>query len=171
MTIIPLALAALVLAANPASGPSFSPLNQNAIAPLWEKISHSPSHPPLNPHAIVPQALPGLTVMMGETWIFHIDNGQPAGARRASPDEKPDSGEIKVTLDRGGGATMIVTNNSEDWYTYRAFISAKPGHKGNRTGMCTLAPGRQSFESWPEPFPAIRLADFTEAPDGEIRCD
>jgi hypothetical protein len=118
------------------------------------------------------QALPGLTIMMGETWIFHIENGQPAGARRAGADEKPGEGEIRVTLDRRGGATMTVINNSEEWYNYRAFISAKPGHKGNRTSVCTLgAGGWPMVEHWPEPFPAIRIADFTEAPDGRIRCE
>lgn len=141
------------------------------VATLPANPAHSPSFSPLNPDAIAPQALPGLTILMGETWIFHIENGQPAGARRAGPDEKPASGEFKATLDRSGGATMIVTNNSGEWYNYRAFITAKPGHKGNRTSVCTLMPGgRQVFENWPEPFAAIRIADFAEAPDGEMRC-
>jgi hypothetical protein len=172
MTIIPLALAALMLSANSASSPSLSPLYQNAIAPLWGKIPHSPSLPPLYPNATAPQALPGLTIMMGETWIFHIENGQPAGARRAKPDDEPVEGEIKVTLERSGNwVTMNVINNTDEWYDYRAFISAKPGHKGNRTSVCTLASGGfQAMESWPQPFPAIRIADFTEARDGRINC-
>ena len=105
------------------------------------------------------QELPGLTVLMGESWIFHIEKGQPAGARRAGSDDKPGEGEIKVTLSRDGGATMIVTNNSGEWYDYRAFISAKPGHKGNRTSVYTLMDGgRMAVETWPEPFPPPRAA-------------
>jgi len=118
------------------------------------------------------QQLPGLTILMGETWIFRVEQGQPTGARRAKPDDRPGEGEIGMTLERGGGGVVLaVTNNSGEWYNYRAFISAKPGHKGNRTSVCTLMPGgRLNIERWPEPFPAIRIADFSEAADGDIRC-
>lgn len=118
------------------------------------------------------QQLPGLTILMGETWIFRVAQGQPAAARRAKPDDKPAKGEIKVTLDRSDGAPiLIVTNNSDEWYNYRAFISLKPGHKGNRTSVCTLRPGeRPTVAEWDEPFPALRIADFSEAADGDIRC-
>ncbi|MEZ0244656.1 MAG: hypothetical protein ACAH11_14875 [Sphingomonas sp.] len=116
------------------------------------------------------QALPGLTILTGETWIFHIENGQPAGARRASPDSEPASGEIKVSLLRERGVTMIVTNKTEEHYAYRAFISVKPNHKGNRAEICSLMPGSVTVETWPEGFPAIRLADFTETPDPNEPC-
>lgn len=139
--------------------------------------AHTPPLPPLNNGATAPQELPGLTILMGETWIFRIEKGQPAGARRAEPDAEPGKGEIKVTLSRDGGATMTVVNNSGEWYNYRAFISLKPGHKGNRTSVCTLMDGGgimegggMVVESWPQPFPAIRIADFTEAPEGQMRC-
>lgn len=142
------------------------------LSPDDMPIASSSTLSPLYPHAIAPQQLPGLTIMLGEAWIFRVEQGQPAGARAAKPDDKPGEGEIRVTLDRDQrGVMMVVTNNSGEWYNYRAFISAKAGHKGNRTSVCTLMPGeRISVEMWPEPFPAIRIADFTEARDGELRC-
>jgi hypothetical protein len=120
--------------------------------------------------AAAPQALPGLTIMAGETWIFHLERGQPAGARKVNPDSEPAAGEIKVTLLREQGMTMIVTNRTEDTYAYRAFISVKPDHKGNRAEVCALAPGQVTVEHWTESFPAIRLADFHEGPDSDEPC-
>lgn len=120
-----------------------------------------------------PQAEGGLVIRLGETWFFHIENGQPAGARRAGKDDKARPGELIAALDGEGrgGATLSITNGGEAWYDYSAFIVAKPGHKGNRTSTCTLmGGGRSAFESWPEAIPAIRLADFREVPAGQLRC-
>lgn len=122
--------------------------------------------------AAAPQeAQPGLIVHMGETWFFHVENGQPAGARLAGKDDKARPGELIVSLEGEGGTTMSVTNGSEIWYDYSAFIVTKPGHKGNRTSVCTLmGGGRSAFENWPEAIPAIRIADFREVPAGQMQC-
>ncbi|MCW3847010.1 hypothetical protein OF829_07140 [Sphingomonas sp. LB-2] len=109
---------------------------------------------------------------MGETWFFHVENGQPAGARLATgSDDSARPGELIATLDHSGMTMLSVTNGTPNWYDYTAFIVTKPGHKGNRTSVCTLmGGGRVAFESWPESFPAIRLTDFREVPAGQMRC-
>lgn len=123
--------------------------------------------------AAAPQnAQPGLVIRAGESWIFTVKDGLPANPHRASGKDKPAKGEILATLEfEGNGSTLAVTSNDEVWWNYRAFIVAKPGHKGNRTSTCTLMNGeRTAIEQWPEAVPAIRLADFTFASDGQIRC-
>ncbi|MDF7777584.1 hypothetical protein P1X14_20175 [Sphingomonas sp. AOB5] len=118
-----------------------------------------------------PQDQPGLIVRAGESWIFSIKDGQPADPRKVADDAKPAKGELMVTLDIAGATVMTVANNDEGWWNYRAFIVVKPGHKGNRTSTCTLMNGgREAFEQWPEAIAAIRLADFTPAGDGDLRC-
>lgn len=117
------------------------------------------------------EAQPGLVIHMGETWFFHVENGQPAGARRASKDDKAQPGELIASLDDRGMTMLSVTNGGEIWYDYSAYIVTKPGHKGNRTSVCTLmGGGRSAFESWPEHIPAIRIADFREVPEGQMQC-
>ena len=119
------------------------------------------------------QADGGLVIRLGETWFFHIEHGQPTGFRRAGKDDKARPGELIAALDGEGrgGTTLSITNSGEAWYDYNAFIVTKPGHKGNRTSTCTLmGGGRSAFERWPDAIPAIRLADFREAPVGQMRC-
>jgi len=122
--------------------------------------------------AAAPQeAQPGLIVRMGETWFFHVENGQPTGARLAGKDDKARPGELIVSLDLDRGSVLEITNSNAAWYDYRAFIVTKQGHKGNRIGTCTLmGGGRAAHERWPEPIPAIRLADFRQAPVGQVQC-
>ena len=117
------------------------------------------------------EAESGLLVHRGETWFFHIENGQPAGARLAGKSDKALAGELSATLDFQGMTMLSVSNGSDIWYDYRAFIITKPGHKGNRISVCTLmGGGRGAFETWPESFPAIRLTDFHEVPAGQMQC-
>ncbi len=115
---------------------------------------------------------PGLFVRMGESVIFHIDQGQPVDPRPASESDAPGAGEIKLTLEFKSGSTMmVVTNNSQDFLNYRAFITPDPDKNGQSTSVCTLmSGGRSAFESWGGRLPGIRVSDFAKAPDGEMRC-
>lgn len=115
--------------------------------------------------------LPGLTIRTGETWIFHVIGGQPVDARRANSGDTPGPGELMISISGRMGTMMSITNNSDVWYDYSAFLTPKPGKKGIRTSVCTLmAGGRQSFENWPQAIPAVRVTDFTRATPGEMRC-
>ena len=117
------------------------------------------------------QPYQGLTIQSGESWIFRIDNGQPIDARKVDAQAEPSKGELKVTLDPSMGTTMSVTNNSDLWYNYHAFMTAKAGTEGKRTSVCTLmGSGRGAFENWPQHVPAIRIANFTAAGEGEMIC-
>jgi len=116
-------------------------------------------------------AQPGLTVQMGEAWIFHVENGQPAGARKAAEGDKPGEGEFRISLGSSLGTTMTIVNNSPTAYNYHAFVTSRRGGKGSRTSVCTLMNnGRMAFENWPQAIPAIRVADFTPAKDDEMGC-
>jgi len=115
--------------------------------------------------------LPGLTVKLGESWIFKIQDGQPADARLATADEQPAPGEIRVSLSDPKGRQMSLINNSPTPYNYRAFITSKPGKVGKRTSVCTLmSKGRAAIEVWPDRFPAIRIADFVPVEEGRMQC-
>ena len=115
--------------------------------------------------------LPGLTVKMGESWIFRIENGQPADARPAAKGDKPATGELMVEMKASNGTTLTVTNNGETWYNYRAFITSSPEKKGQPTSVCTLmGGGRFAFEMWPNAIPAIRVSDFEPADEGAMVC-
>jgi hypothetical protein len=124
------------------------------------------------PAAAQNDQLPGLTIRNGESWIFRVQDGQPVDARKADGKEEPAKGELRVTVSAMGGTMMSVTNNSDIWYNYHAFITTKPGKKGTPTSVCTLmGGGRGAFESWPGgAIPAIRIADFTPADEGSMSC-
>ena len=53
-----------------------------------------------------------LTVRTGETWVFSVRNGDPAGARKVAGSARPAKGQIKVSVRRLMGTSMFVTNNS-----------------------------------------------------------
>ena len=112
----------------------------------------------------------GLTVQAGESWIFRVENGQPADARKVDANAEPAKGELKVTLDHSMGTTMLVSNKTDHWYNYQAFATAEPGSKGVRTSVCTLGAGISAFENWPQPIPAIRITNFTETGEGAMVC-
>lgn len=115
--------------------------------------------------------LAGLTVKLGESWIFKVQDGQPAEARMATAGEQPGEGEILVTLADQKGRLMKMINNSPTPYNYRAFITSKPGKAGKRTSVCTLMSNRRAaLENWSDRFPAIRIADFTAVEEGRMQC-
>jgi hypothetical protein len=117
------------------------------------------------------KTLPGLLIKSGETWIFHLENGQPANPRTATEADKPGKDELKVSLSPDPGAMLTITNNTSQFLNYRAFITPKPGKKGTSTSVCTvMSNGRKAFEVWQNAVPAIRLADFTPAQDEEVIC-
>lgn len=111
----------------------------------------------------------GLVVKMGEVWLFHLENGQPAGAHPASPDAKLAPNELMVKVEAINGTLMSVTNNSDKFLNYRAAIVAG-GHE-KPTSVCTLLNnGRGAFEMWPYPIGAIRLSDFEPAAENTMVC-
>ncbi|NML07739.1 hypothetical protein [Sphingomonas sp. G-3-2-10] len=157
-------IAAIVFLLLPAAAP-YSPPSGGAA---FSEYRCQPCQPDL-----LQSGPPGLVVRAGESWIFTVKDGLPADARPAARNDKPAKGEIFVTLEfEGGASVMAVTSNDEVWWNYRAFIVSKPGHKGNRTSVCTLMNGeRTAIERWPGPVPAIRLADFSFASDRQLRCE
>ena len=118
--------------------------------------------------AASPVSAKGLTVRMGETWIFAIDRGQPAHARKVAVTASPAPNQIKVSVQPMMGTTMTVTNNSKFDYAYRAML-VMPGGKGGASKVCVVpAHGRVAFEHWPKPVAAVRLSDFKPAPAGAL---
>jgi hypothetical protein len=107
----------------------------------------------------------GLRVRAGESWIFRIQDGQVVDARKVDGNAEPAKGELKVKVSSMMGTMMTITNNSDTWYNYHAFLGRK------RTSVCTLmGGGRGAFENWPGAISEIRIADFTPAPEGEMSC-
>src|SRR5215213_7655063 len=84
------------------------------------------------------QVSPGLVIHSGETWIFRVEQGQPAAARKADAHAQPASGELLVSITPQIGTTMAVKNNSGKAYDYRAFMMRQPGDREERTSVCTL---------------------------------
>jgi len=118
--------------------------------------------------AASPVSAKGLTVRMGETWVFAIDRGQPARARKVAVTALPAPNQIKVSVQPMMGTTMTVTNNSKYDYAYRARL-VMPGGKGGPSKACAVpAGGRMAMEHWPKPVAAVRLSDFKPAPAGSL---
>ncbi len=112
---------------------------------------------------------PGLTVKGGETWIFHLEYGQPAGAHLAAENAKLAPGELMVSLKAENGTMMIVTNNTDKFLNYHATMVA--GAREKATSVCTLmSNGRMGFENWPYSIRAIRLSDFEPAAENTMAC-
>src|SRR5438552_2943600 len=61
-----------------------------------------------------------LTMRPGETWLFTIDHGQPAKARKVVETASPARGEVKASVRTLFGTMMTITNNSSTGYTFQA---------------------------------------------------
>jgi len=77
--------------------------------------------------ATAPAAAAPLTIHTGETWLFAIERGDPARARKAEPTANPAPGEIRVTLRALFGTMMTISNNSAQGYTFRAELIGADG--------------------------------------------
>ena len=116
--------------------------------------------------AAVPAHAQGLTVRLGETWIFVLSKGQPAKARKVDAAASARRGEIKVSVRSMLGTTMTINGNVAKPYIYRATIIGDDG-KSIPARSCTLPADNQlSFEHWPQQAVAVRLSDFKPAPKG-----
>src|SRR5215207_3955628 len=80
--------------------------------------------------ATSPVSAKGLTVRMGETWVFAIERGQPARARKVAASASPVANQVKVSVQPMLGTTMWVTNNSKYDYAYRALLITPDGKTG-----------------------------------------
>lgn len=109
-----------------------------------------------------------LTVHTGESWVFTVKNGQPAGAHQVELSAKPGKGQIMVSVKPMMGTSMFMTNNSAVAYTFRAEL-IRDG-KATAGRPCTLpAKARPIFEQWQEKADAVRIGHF-EAAGTEGRC-
>ena len=100
-----------------------------------------------------------LTIRTGESWVFTVQKGEPANARKVDAQAKPAKGELMVTLRALFGTNMIMTNNSSTPYTYRAelFVGGKP----SAARTCALpANAEPTLEQWPQKADAIRIGSF-----------
>ncbi|WP_292996038.1 hypothetical protein [Novosphingobium sp. UBA6272] len=117
--------------------------------------------------ALAREAQPGLFISPGEAWAFKVVNGQPAEARKLSPDDKLAKGEIVASFSEDG-SMLRVRNSGDVSFNYQAFISRNPEDKGKRTSVCTLIPNVAMMESWPGGLPGLRLTNFSDAGEGMI---
>ena len=109
-----------------------------------------------------------LTVPIGENWIFKIDHGQPAEARKVEATAKPAKGQVKISVRSLFGTMVTITNNSAQGYTFHAELIGADG-KAVTARTCTLPPGNQpTLESWSQKATAVRIGDFKPAKGG--RC-
>ena len=112
--------------------------------------------------AAAPAQAAGLTVPMGETWLFTIKDGEPAQARKVTPSAKIGKRQIKVAVRPILGTAMTVTNNSPIAYTFRAELIS--GGRATVARACTLpANARPVFEQWEQKADAVRISDFKAA--------
>ena len=118
--------------------------------------------------AAAPVSAKPLTVRTGETWIFTVERGQPAKARKVLPAAAPAPGEIKVTVQPLMGTTMTVTNNSRFDYSYRAMFIQPDGTVGLSKTCAVPAHGKPAMEHWPKRVAAVRLSNFRRAPAGSL---
>ena len=102
----------------------------------------------------------GLTVAIGESWMFRIERGQPGHARKVTPTTRPRPGEIRLTLRSMIGTTMTVISNSPRSYTYRATLIGVGGKEIAAKSCALPADSRFAFESWPQSASAVRVSDF-----------
>ena len=115
--------------------------------------------------AASPLAAQPLTIPAGETWIFSLDRGQPAKARKAGASDRLARGEVKVTVLIMMGTTMTASSNNADAYTFKAELIGANG-KAIPARTCTLpARGKPVLESWSQKAMAVRVGDFKPAID------
>ncbi len=110
----------------------------------------------------------GLTVPMGETWMFRIDRGQPAHARKVKPATAPRVGEIRLTLRSMMGTTMTIVSNSPRSYTYRATLIGAGGKEITAKSCALPSDNRLAFESWPQSAKAVKVSDFKVTRDDAV---
>jgi len=109
-----------------------------------------------------------LTIRTGETWLFAIERGDPARARKAEPTATPSLGEVKVTLRALFGTMMTISSNSAQGYTFHAELIGADG-KAVTARTCTLPSGNKpALETWPQKAAAVRIGKFRPAKGG--RC-
>ena len=109
-----------------------------------------------------------LTIRMGESWIFSIRDGQPAGARKVAGTAKPAKGQVMASARTFLGTSLTVINNSATAYTFSAQLLN--GGKASGARACTLpAGGRPIFEQWEQKADAVRIGNF-QAAGAEGRC-
>ena len=107
-----------------------------------------------------------LTVRTGETWLFRIDRGQPANAKKIAPTTAPTRGEVKVSVRAAFGTMMTITNNSAQGYTFDAQLIDATG-KAVNARTCTLPPNNHPvLETWPQKAAAVRIGNFKPAKGG-----
>ena len=104
-------------------------------------------------------AAAGLTVPMGESWLFRIGRGEPVAARRVAADHAPARGEIRVTARRMLGTTLTALSNGAAAYTFQAELIGADG-KASTARSCVLPPNRLTMESWPQVAVAVRIGRF-----------
>jgi hypothetical protein len=118
--------------------------------------------------AAAPATAVPLTVRVGETWLFTLDHGDPAHARKAEPATVPGRDEIKIAVRGLFGTTMTITNNSPQGYTFQAQLIGSDG-KAVNARTCGAPPNNQpALESWPQKAAAVRVGGFKPARGG--RC-
>lgn len=118
--------------------------------------------------AATPALADPLTVHAGETWLFTIDHGQPANARKAEATATATHGEIKISVRNLLGTMMTMSNSGAQGYTYEAQLIGPDG-KAATARTCTLPPENQpTLESWPQKAAAVRIGNFKAAKGG--RC-
>ena len=118
--------------------------------------------------AASPVQAAGLTIQVGETWLFTLKNGEPANARKVAPSATIPKGQIKAAVRSILGTAMTVTNNSPIAYTFRAEMVS--GGKATVARSCTLPPNaRPTFEQWEQKADAVRISGFKIA-DADGHC-
>jgi hypothetical protein len=118
--------------------------------------------------AAAPASAKGLTVRVGETWVFAVERGQPAHARKVTANASPAPDQIKGSVQSMMGTTMMVTNNSKYDYAYRALLVMPGGKTGAGKSCAVPANGRVAIEHWTKPVAAVRVSDFKRAPAGSL---
>ena len=113
-------------------------------------------------------AAKSLTVPMGETWMFRVNRGQPADARKVKPTTAPRVGEIRLTLRSMMGTTMTLISNSPRSYTYRATLIGAGGKELTAKSCALPSDNRLAFESWPQTASAVRVGDFKVTRDTAV---
>ena len=118
--------------------------------------------------AATPLQAAGLTVGLGETWLFTLKDGEPSNSRKVEPATKIPKGQIKVSVRSMLGTALTITNNSPVAYSFKAELIS--GGKATTARACTLPAGaRPAFEQWEQKAEAVRISTFKIA-DANGRC-
>ena len=118
--------------------------------------------------AAIPALAEPLTVRPGETWLFTLDHGDPAHARKVESGATPARGEFKLSVRALFGTMMTVTNNSARAYTFQAQLIGADGKAANARSCGAPANNQPALESWPQKAAAVRIGSFRPTKGG--RC-